>query len=507
MNLLLRRPEIFAGRYPHRRALWWCSAHRAIWLRRKLLGSLFALYKKRLLAEQFYLVGCGRTEYSDEAFRRLAEDIFKGSDGLLAGEFVKRLYYVSGDYSDAAFYQSLWRRLAELDRQYHQEGSHIFYMAVPPTVSPVIIESLGKSCCICQETNNSRNACRVVIEKPFGSDFESASALNARIHQYFNESQVYRIDHYLAKETVQNFLVFRFGNAIFEPLWNREHIDHIQITIAESLGVERRAGYYEQAGALRDIFQNHTLQLLAMIAMEPPISFEADRIRDEKIRLLRSIRPFGAIDREIVRGQYAAGSIDGHAVVGYRQEEGVAPDSTVETYVAARLMIDNWRWKGVPFYLRTGKRLTRRFCEVAVTFKKAPHSMFESSGIRELPPNVLVFGIWPDEGISLSLEAKSPGAKTCISTLTMNFTYKNVFGIESPDAYLRVLLDCMSGDQTLFTRHEDVELAWQLFTPVLQKWQKDPSMPHEYSAGSGSFPAADNLMETDGRRWRAISAR
>jgi glucose-6-phosphate 1-dehydrogenase len=472
--------------------------------RRKLLKGLFELYKRGLLTEPFYLLGCGRTEYSDDAFRQAAYDVFEKSDSDLADKFVEKLYYVSGDYGDTAFYDALRQKLAELDKTYRQDGCHVFYLAVPPTVFGTAIEHLGASGLACQEAKDPKQACRVIIEKPFGRDYESAVALNEQIHRFFKESQVYRIDHYLAKETVQNILVFRFGNAIFEPLWNRNYIDHVQITIAESLGVEHRAGYYEQAGALRDIFQNHMLQLLALIAMEPPTSFEADRIRDEKIRLLRSIHPFEAIDTEIIRGQYASGIIDGREVVGYRHEEGVAPDSKTETFAAARLLIDNWRWKGIPFYLRTGKRLARRLSEVAVTFKKVPHSMFESLGIGELSSNVLVFEIQPDEGISLSFEAKGPGAKTCINTLTMDFTYKRVFGVESPDAYQRVLLDCMSGDQTLFTRHDDVEIAWQLLTPALQKWQKDSSAPYEYPAGSSSFPAADKLIESDGRHWRAI---
>jgi glucose-6-phosphate 1-dehydrogenase len=471
--------------------------------RRKLLGGLFELYKRRLLGEQFYMIGCGRTEYSDEAFRKLACDIFKSNDKL-ANEFAKHLHYVSGDYDDAAFYSSIRSRLAELDKIHRQDGCYIFYLAVPPTVFSKAIENLGKSGFAYGQAEDPSQCCRLVIEKPFGRDYESAVALNQHIHRYFNESQVYRIDHYLAKETVQNILVFRFGNAIFEPIWNRNYIDHIQITIAESLGVEHRAGYYEQAGALRDMFQNHMLQMLTLTAMEPPTSFKADDVRDEKTRLLRSIRPFEASGGDIVRGQYASGTLDGRPLVGYRQEEGVAPQSKIETFVAARLLIDNWRWKGVPFYLRTGKRLARRLSEVAVTFKKVPHSMFESIGIGEMASNVLVFEIQPDEGISLSFEAKSPGSKTCISTLAMDFTYKNVFGIETPDAYQRVLLDCMSGDQTLFTRHDDVEIAWQLLTPVLQAWQNDPSRPYEYPAGSGSFPAADKLIESDGRKWRAI---
>jgi glucose-6-phosphate 1-dehydrogenase len=470
--------------------------------RRKLIEGLFGLYKRNLLSEHFYMLGCGRTEYSDDKFRKLAYEAIKDGNSH-ANEFLKRLYYASGDYNDAAFYHTIRGRLAALDKIHGQDGCYIFYLAIPPTVFGAVIDNLGKSGFAYGDANDPSQCCRLVIEKPFGRDHKTAIALNERIHRCFKESQVYRIDHYLAKETVQNILIFRFGNAIFEPIWNRNYIDHIQITIAESLGVEHRAGYYEQAGALRDIFQNHMLQLLALTAMEPPTSFEADRIRDEKIRLLRSIHPLAASEKDIVRGQYARGVMDGREIVGYRQEEGISPNSKIETYVAAKLMIDNWRWKGVPFYLRTGKRLTRRLSEVVVTFKKVPHSMFESLGIRELASNVLIFGIQPDEGVSLRFEAKSPGAKTCISTLAMDFTYKNVFGIETPDAYQRVLLDSMSGDQTLFTRYDDVEVAWQLLTSVLQTWEQDSS-PYEYPAGSNSFPAADKLIESDGRQWRPI---
>jgi len=470
--------------------------------RRKLIKGLFGLYKRNLLSEHFYMLGCGRTEYTDDEFRKLAYEVIKDDDGH-SGEFLKRLYYTNGDYNDAAFYHTIRGRLATLDKIHGQNGCYIFYLAIPPTVFGAVIDNLGKSGFAFGDAEDPSQCLRLIIEKPFGRDYKTAVALNEQIHRCFKESQVYRIDHYLAKETVQNILIFRFGNAIFEPIWNRNYVDHIQITIAETLGVEHRAGYYEQAGALRDIFQNHMLQLLALTAMEPPTSFEADRIRDEKIRLLRSIRPLGASEHDIVRGQYTRGTMDGHEVAGYRQEEGVAPNSKIETFVAAKLMIDNWRWKGVPFYLRTGKRLPQRISEVAVTFKKVPHSMFESLGIRELASNVLIFRIQPDEGISLCFEAKSPGAKTCISTLAMDFSYKNVFGIESPDAYQRVLLDGMNGDQTLFTRYDDVEIAWNLLTPVLQTWERDSS-PYEYPAGNGSFPAADKLIESDGRRWREI---
>jgi glucose-6-phosphate 1-dehydrogenase len=345
-----------------------------------------------------------------------------------------------------------------------------------------------------------------VVEKPFGHDLASALELNSTIQKHFSESQIYRIDHYLGKETVQNILMFRFANAIFEPVWNRNFIDHIQITIAESLGVEHRGGYYDKAGALRDMFQSHILGMLAFVTMEPPASFQPDHIRDEKVKLLRSIRPFDqrSIEKDIVRGQYSAGAIEGKSVVGYRRELEVDPNSTTETYAAAKVFVDNWRWQGVPFYVRTGKRLARKDTEIAIAFKKVPHSMFVSAGLGDLPANVLVFQIQPEEAISLSFQAKRPGSKACMGTLRMRFGYRDVFGGEAPEAYQRLLLDCMTGDQTLFTRQDDVEVSWNLVTPVLDAWQKWPALPFEYPAGCESFAQADMLIEQDGRRWRGL---
>lgn len=478
--------------------------------RRKLLGSLFQLSKDDLLSEQFYLLGVGRKKLSDQQFREIAQQAIQKESGNISARttspFISKLYYISGDYNDALFYDNIKVKLAELDKKHKVDGGHIFYLAVPPFLYSTIVQQLGSSTLSCVDGPDSKQRVRLVVEKPLGRDLQSAVELNKVIHRCFDESQVYRIDHYLGKETVQNILMFRFANAIFEPVWNRNFIDSVQITIAETLGVEHRASYYDNSGALRDMFQNHMLQMLALVAMEPPISFAADRIRDEKVKLLRSIRPFELepSPKSIVRGRYGPGVINGEKVVGYRDEPAVSADSRTETFVAARLFMDNWRWKDVPFYLRTGKRLSQKDTEIAITFKKVPHSMFLSAGLEDMPPNVLVLQIQPEEGISLSFQAKRPGSKVCMSTLQMNFSYREIFATEVPEAYQRLLLDCMVGDQTLFTRQDDVEIAWQLLTPVLEAWQNDDSAPCEYPAGSDSFPEADNLIESDGRKWRKL---
>ena len=472
---------------------------------RKLLGSLFRLFEQDLLSEDFFLLGAGRKELSDEQFREGAsESILQNeqcSSSKKLASFVKRLYYITGDYSDISFYNNIKTRAAQLSKKHKVSGNIIFYLSVPPLLYGTIVEHLGASDLSCSPD------VKLVIEKPFGRDLKSAAELNNKILTCFAESQVYRIDHYLGKETVQNILMFRFANAIFEPLWNRNYIDHVQITIAESAGVEHRASYYDKSGALRDMFQNHMLQMLTLAAMEPPISFHADSIRDEKVKLLRSIRPFGAeeLENHIVRGQYYEGRIDGKKVPGYKSEESVAPDSKTETYVAAKIFIDNWRWKDVPFYLRTGKRLSGKDTEIAITFKKVPYSMFASMGLDYMPPNVLVLQIQPKEGIMLDFQAKRPGSKQCMSTIAMNFNYSDIFGTEMPEAYQRLLLDCMLGDQTLYTRQDSIETAWSLLMPLLNAWEKSDSAPKEYPAGADSFPAADYLIESDGRKWRKIN--
>jgi glucose-6-phosphate 1-dehydrogenase len=477
---------------------------------RKLLPSLMQISQRELLDDRFFLLGVGRKKLSDEQFRQIAKQAIKENFSSISAKelksFTGKLYYISGDYSDALFYDNIKIKLVELDKKHKVDGSIIFYLAVPPFLYSTIVERLGSSGLSCVGESVSKQTVRLVVEKPFGRDLQSAVELNQIIHRCFNESQVYRIDHYLGKETVQNILMFRFANAIFEPIWNRNYIDHVQITIAESIGVEHRGSYYDKAGALRDMFQNHMLQMLALVAIEPPTSFEADHIRDEKVKLLRSIRPFklAELDSFIVRGQYGPGSINGKKVSAYRAESGISAKSKTETFVAAKLFMDNWRWKGVPFYLRTGKRFARKDTGIAITFKKVPHSMFVSAGLADMPSNVLILRIQPEEGISLSFQAKRPGSKICMSTLDMNFNYQSVFGIEMPEAYQRLLLDCMVGDQTLFMRYDSVEIAWQLLTPVLETWQNDEASPYEYAAGSDSFAEADSLIESDGREWRKL---
>ena len=477
---------------------------------RKLLVSLFALFSQNMLSDRFFFLGCGRKEFSDEHFRGEARESISKSlkapppDTL--DTFISKLYYLSGDYEDEGFYQRIKTRLAELSRKHDVRESVVFYMAVPPTLYPAIVERLSSAGLARPSVSDGSQKIKLVIEKPFGRDLASAVDLNRRISRCFSESQIYRIDHYLGKETVQNIMMLRFANGIFEPVWNRNYIDNVQITIAETVGVEHRAGYYDTCGALRDMFQNHMLQMLTLVAMDPPISFEADRIRDEKVRLLRSVRPLDPSRmREFwIRCQYGPGSVGGKHVAGYLDEPGVSKNSRTETFVATKLFIDNWRWQGVPFYCRTGKRLAAKDTEIAITFKKVPYSLFSSAGLNNLPANVLVLQIQPEEGVSLSFQAKRPGSQLCMSTLNMRFSYKDVFFAEAPEAYRRLLLDCMVGNQMLFTRQDDVEVSWQLLTPVLQAWEQDTSAPHVYPAGGEGFPEADRLLEADGRKWRKL---
>lgn len=467
---------------------------------RKLLPSLFSLFSKGLMPNDFYILGVARTNFTDETFREKITEILPASDEKLK-DFLERCFYTQGEYESISLYSDLRWRIKELDKKLKTNGNKIFYMAVPPTLYLSIIENLSDLGLTIQNGAFSR----IIIEKPFGFDLESATELDRNLHMNLKEDQIYRIDHYLGKETVQNILIFRFANLIFEPVWNNHYIDNVQITVAEDIGVEHRAGYYERAGLVRDMFQNHMMQLLSLVTIEPPSSFSADEIHNEKIKLFRSIRPFPLddLDSWFVRGQYGRGKIDGKEVVGYVEEPGVDPESRTETFAAAKFMIDNWRWSGVPFYMRSGKRLFKRVSEIIITFKKVPHSIFPQLSTKNIPSNILRMNIQPEEGIVLSFQAKHPGPKLCMSTLTMDFKYTEVFGTRPPEAYERLLLDCMLGDQTLFIRDDVMRESWKIFTPLLEKWQeeKDRSKLYIYESGTWGPKAADELIERDGREW------
>jgi glucose-6-phosphate 1-dehydrogenase len=470
---------------------------------RKLMPALYNLALNRYLPSGFSVVGVADTPISEDEFRsRVAEAVNKFSrsqpvDRAVWQSLAEGLNYLRMPFDDQEGYGRLSALLQQLDRDRGTSGNRVFYLATLPQFFPVIVERLGSSG-IAHAGDGWK---RVVVEKPFGHDLESAKALNQAIHAVFAESQVYRIDHYLGKETVQNVMVFRFANGIFEPIWNRRYVDHIQITVAEDIGIERRGKYYETAGALRDIFQNHLLQLLSIAAMEPPPNFDADTVRDEKVKVLKSIHPID-VDTDVVRGQYGPGWVAGQPVPGYRQEANVSETSNTDTYVAVRLKIDNWRWADTTFYLRTGKRLPSRASEIAIQFKNAPHQPFAKTAIQGLTPNVLVMRIQPHEGASLKIAAKIPGPVMRLRTVNMDFFYGSSFLIESPDAYERLVLDCMLGDPTLFAREDEVERAWALVDGIEQAWATQATNFPNYTAGSWGPEAADALIERDGRRWR-----
>jgi glucose-6-phosphate 1-dehydrogenase len=466
--------------------------------KKKLLPALYALAFRRLLPPKFAVLGVARTEETDEEFReRMKEAVQEYGRDEFREEVWEALSdgmrYVPADFSDESGLEEVARTLAEIDEERGTGGNRVYYLAIPPGVFPTVVAALGRQ-------RSAEGWTRLIIEKPFGHDLDSANELNAAIQEHFAEEEVFRIDHYLGKETVQNMLALRFANGIFEPIWNRQFIDHVQITVSESIGIEGRAGYYEQSGAIRDIFQNHLLQLLAITAMEPPIDFTAESVRNEKVKVLRSLHTPGP--KSIVRGQYGRGYVEGEEVAGYREEQGVAPDSTTDTYFAAKLYVDNWRWADTPFYVRMGKRLARRETTIAIQFKRAPHPPFEETAADGLRPNVLLVHIQPDEGVSLAIGAKVPGQGMTIRTVHMDFLYGGAFRTGMPEAYERLILDAMLGDATLFTRTDEVQEQWKLVDAIVAAWKRDrPSFPN-YAAGTWGPPSAEDLLVRDGRSWR-----
>ncbi|MGC2201736.1 MAG: glucose-6-phosphate dehydrogenase [Stellaceae bacterium] len=486
--------------------------------KRLLMPALYNLAKAKLLSDKFAIIAVDRAPKPVEEFRaNVAEGVRSFFSDTASGgatepfeepawEFVaNRITHFAGDLTQPDTYARLYDLHQKIAALHQTGGNAIFYLAVAPQLFGTIADQLG-AVGLTQESDGSWR--RLIIEKPFGTDLASARALNARILKVLSETQIYRMDHFLGKETVQNIMVLRFANGVFEPIWNRDHIDHVQITVAETVGVERRANFYELTGALRDMVPNHVFQLLSLTAMEPPNSFDADAVRTEKHKVLEAVHPLddAELRRHTVRGQYGAGVINNLPVKAYREEPGVAPDSTIETYVAMQLGIDNWRWAGVPFYLRTGKRLTRRTTEIAIQFKQAPFALFRDTPVDTLTPNVLVLQLQPDEGASLQFGAKIPGPEIALGGVRMQFQYKDYFHIAPSTGYETLVYDCMIGDQMLFNRADGVEAGWKVVQPILDLWQNDKTVPLEiYPAGSAGPEAADNMLWRSGRKWRPIA--
>ena len=466
--------------------------------KRKLIPSLYSLACNNRLSNNTYLIGVGRTDYDDAHFREHlrqgAKEHSRFTSERFSAEwetFAKHLSYLIGDYDDPNTYKKLAKKLDELDHESGTEGNRLFHMAIPPQVFTDVVEQLGKS----GLNRSEKGWSRIVVEKPFGRDLKSARTLNKFLHQTFKEGQIFRIDHYLGKETVQNLLTLRFANAIFEPIWNRNYIDNVQITVAESVGIGDRGGYYDDAGILRDIFQNHMMQLLALTAIDPPVAYEPDTFRDEKVNILRAVR---SVDRSL-RGQYGGNN----EVKAYTQENKVDPNSKTATYATLKLFIDNWRWKHVPFYLRSGKRLARKSTSIAIQFKEVPHLMFAVDKDEPIPPNILYLCIQPNEGISLQLQTKQPGTGMQTHSADIDYAFAQDFEErELPVAYERLLLEAISGDATLFTRADEIELAWKIIDPILEEWQGDEAPNcHLYSPGSWGPEEAKEFIQQDGRNW------
>lgn len=475
---------------------------------RKLLPALYNLALEHPLPAGFSVVGFARRPYTDDQFRQQALESIneysrqKPVNPQVWESFASGIHYLQADFHDLSGYERLNNLLNKIDLERGTSGNRIFYLSTPPSQYPEIIHNLGAA-----GLNRSRKGwTRIIIEKPFGHDLASARELNRQVAKVFKEEQVYRIDHYLGKETVQNILVFRLANGIFEPVWNRRYVDHVQITVAENLGVEGRGGYYEESGAIRDMMQNHVLQLLTLVAMEPPIAFDANAVRNEKVKVLHALQPLIGEDvvTNTIRAQYGPGWVNGRQVPGYTEETGVSPTSLTDTYVTMKVFIDDWRWAGVPFYLRTGKHLPKRVSEIAIQFKQAPLMLFKRSEAHgQVEPNVLTLRIQPDEGISLKFAAKVPGTEMQIRPVNMDFFYGSSFFREQPEAYERLLLDCMLGDSTLFTRSDEVEAAWTFMQGILDEWKNEPRESIlTYESGTWGPQAADEFIWRDGRRWR-----